>query len=80
MLELSKTTNKVTGVKQTLRALECGEAKQVYLALDADEKILIRVKDFCSKQSVEIVYTESMKQLGKVCGIDVDAAVACILK
>lgn len=72
--------NKVVGVKQTVKAIKSGFAKTVYIAKDADDKLLQSVKVLVDENSLELVYINTMKELGKLCGIDVGAATAAILK
>lgn len=78
--QLSTTTNKVVGQKQTLRALKDGAVHTVFLAQDADGKVTKPVLSECEGQSIEVVTVESMEALGKACSIKVKAAVAAILK
>ncbi|MDP4180040.1 MAG: ribosomal L7Ae/L30e/S12e/Gadd45 family protein [Bacillota bacterium] len=80
MLESIKSSKKTIGVRQSLKAVENGLAGTVYIAKDADEKVVRNIKDMCLSNQVQVVYIDSMKQLGKACGIEVGAAVACILK
>lgn len=80
MLESIKSSKKTIGIRQSLKAVESGIAGTVYIAKDADEKVVRNIKELCSVSSVEIVYIDTMKQLGKACGIEVGAAVACVLK
>lgn len=80
MLENLKSAKKVIGVKQSAKALENGTAKIVIMARDAEQKVTSGILELCRMNSVDIVYEDSMKQLGKLCGIDVGAAVVCLLK
>ncbi|SET78674.1 large subunit ribosomal protein L7A [Natronincola peptidivorans] len=80
MLEALQQTNKVIGVKQTNKALNQDKVKTLYLAQDAEAFLLEKLKDAANKKEVEILYVDSMKKLGKACGIDVSAAAAAILK
>lgn len=80
MLEKLKGSNKVVGIKQCLKAIESGNVDCVFIAEDADEKLLRGIKEACSAKSIELVNIESKKALGKACGIEVGSAVACILK
>lgn len=68
------------GTKQTIRSIELNHAEEVYIARDADSKITTKVIHLCKKYQVPYVYVDSMKQLGKACGIDVGAAMAATLK
>jgi large subunit ribosomal protein L7A len=80
VLERLKNENKVIGIKQSLKSVESGSAEIVFIANDAEEKVVKDLKDLCMKNNIEIIYVETMKQLGKACGIEVGAASACILK
>lgn len=79
MLEALRNSNKAIGIKQTLKAVENHTARMVFIAKDADEKVTAPLKDLCKRNSVEIVYADTMKQLGKACGIEVGASAVCIL-
>ena len=80
MLELLKKSKKTIGTKQTLKAIEKEVAITVFIARDADERVTGNLIKMSRSQGVEIVYVESMKQLGKACGIEVGAAAAAIVK
>lgn len=79
MLEALKGSNKAIGIKQTLKAVENKTARVVFIARDADAKVTGPLKDLCMSGNVEIVYADTMKQLGKACGIEVGASAVCIL-
>jgi len=67
------------GTKQTTKAVENGTAAKVFVARDADPKLTGKIAALAKKHNVELVYVDSMKQLGKACGIDVGAAMAAIV-
>ncbi|MDP5276875.1 50S ribosomal protein L7ae-like protein [Chengkuizengella axinellae] len=67
------------GTKQTLKVIERGSATEVYVAEDADPKVTNKVISLCKEKNVNLIYVDSMKQLGKACGIEVGAAVAAII-
>ncbi|AJA49737.1 putative ribosomal protein L7Ae-like [Clostridium pasteurianum DSM 525 = ATCC 6013] len=71
---------KVVGIKQTIKAIKNGDGRIVYIAKDADNKLVNTVEALSIEHSLEIVYVETMKELGKLCGIDVGAASALILE
>jgi large subunit ribosomal protein L7A len=79
VVESLRDRKKVVGIKQSMKAIENGEAKLVYVAKDADERLSSKIIDLCKKQNVQVTYVDTMKLLGKACNIDVGAAVACIL-
>jgi large subunit ribosomal protein L7A len=73
------TGKKVVGAKQTEKAIKSGQAKIVYIAEDAEAKVTAPILELCKQNNVEVVFVETMKKLGMLCGIDVGAATACIL-
>ncbi|NLS44818.1 MAG: 50S ribosomal protein L7Ae-like protein [Firmicutes bacterium] len=77
--ELRMARRKAIGTKQTIKALERGEAKTVYLAEDAEKRVTKSVLELCKANGVEITYVNTMAQLGKACGIEVGAASVAIL-
>jgi large subunit ribosomal protein L7A len=80
VLEVLKGSNKAIGIKQTLKAVENKTAVKVFIAKDADEKITANLKELCHANGIEIVYVDTMKQLGKAVGIEVGASTACVLR
>lgn len=70
---------KVTGVKQSTKSLKNGLGKTLYVARDAEEELTRPVIDLANLLGVEIVYVKTMRDLGKLCGIEVSAAVALLL-
>lgn len=72
------TGKKVIGVKQTTKAIKNGEGKIVYVANNADTEIIRNIEILCKEFSLQIVYVDTMKDLGKLCGIDVGAATALL--
>lgn len=71
---------KVIGVKQTLKALEEDLATELFVASDADHKVLLKVIHLAESKNIPISKVNSMKKLGKACGIDVSAATVAIVK
>jgi len=69
-------SKRVVGAKQTLKAITNGNVLKVYIAKDAEEHVTKRIKELCEENSIEIVYIDTMKELGVMCGIDVGAAAA----
>ena len=67
------------GTKQATRLVEQGIASEVFVAKDADPRITNKVVTLCKKCGVKVTYVDSMKQLGKACGIEVGAAIAAVV-
>ncbi|MBS4021494.1 MAG: ribosomal L7Ae/L30e/S12e/Gadd45 family protein [Dethiobacter sp.] len=76
---LKQAKSIVTGTKQTLKAVQTGKAKRVFVARDADERVLRLVLDMCEEKNVPVSFAEKMEGLGKACGIKVKAATAAIV-
>ena len=68
------------GFKQTVRALEEEKAEKVYLSEDCAGHMRSRIEDLCAKTGVQLLYAESMAELGRLCEIEVKASCAVILK
>jgi large subunit ribosomal protein L7A len=68
------------GTKQTMRMVETGQAEEVYVAQDAENHLISKIVQLCSTHSVKITYVDTMKELGKACGIEVGTAMAVVLK
>ena len=68
------------GFKQTMRAISDKTAVKVLLAEDCEEKISIPVKEACGAAGIQIESVQTMRMLGKECGIDVKASCAAILR
>lgn len=75
-----KSENKVVGAKQVRRALDSSEAQIVYIAKDADKEVVSDIEKDSKDKRIEILYIDSMRELGEACGIDISAAVAALLK
>lgn len=71
---------RVVGAKQTLKAVQSGEAEVVYLAQDADEYVTGPIRTECVRKGIDIIEVETMTELGRACSIEVGAAVAGIMK
>ncbi|MTI68420.1 MAG: 50S ribosomal protein L7ae-like protein [Firmicutes bacterium] len=80
MLSELKNCKKVIGTKQAKRALLDDNAKLIYIAKDAESHVVNKIKELSKSKSVEIVLVDTMRDLGKACGIDVSAASVAIIK
>jgi large subunit ribosomal protein L7A len=69
----------IVGTKQTVKALKDGKVKYLVVATDADAKVTDKVISAAKEVQVPISEVDSMKKLGKACGIEVAAAAVAIL-
>lgn len=77
---LEAAKKKTVGTRQTLKAVEKGIAKIVYVASDAEKHVIRPLLQLCAEHNVEIVYLDTMEDLGRSCGIEVKAASAAIVE
>ena len=78
--ELENAAKRVVGVKQVRRAMADGRTMCLFMARDADSQILAPLKRLAAEQNVEVRWVDTMRELGRVCGITVGATVAAALK
>ncbi|ARK28507.1 50S ribosomal protein L7ae-like protein [Halalkalibacter krulwichiae] len=70
----------VIGTKQTLKALDEGHVSEVIIAKDAEFRVIYKVEALAKAKDIPLLYVDSMKQLGKACGIEVGAATVALRK
>lgn len=74
------TQHCVIGTRQVMRALEQRTLARAMLAQDADQALKDKLTAALERAEVPYTWTDSMKQLGQQCGINVGAAVVGLLK
>lgn len=77
---LESAKKKIVGTKQTLKALEKGLAKKVFIASDAEQHVVKPLLRYCQEKGIPVVTIDTMKDLGKACGIEVGCASAALIK
>ena len=80
MQKLIDADLRVTGLRQVLRALDQQQLAWAVVALDADAKVKDQVIPALQAARIPFETIPTMKELGKICGISVGAAVAGVLK
>lgn len=73
-METLKDKKKVIGVKQVMKAIDKNTVTKVYIADDADERIVRPLKELCAEKSVAVEAVPTVQQLGQACAIEVGAA------
>ena len=76
--ELAKS-KVVVGAKQLRKALDRGNARQVFLARNADPALTESLAALCQHHGVAYAWVNSMDDLGRACGIEVGAATATVV-
>ena len=77
---LKAAKQRTVGLKQTLKAIEKGQAKIVFIADDAEQHVTTPLLELCSEKAVPVEAVASMEELGKACNIEVGAATAAVLQ
>ena len=80
MIQEKSGPNKVVGAKQAKRALRDGRAVRLFMAMDADPRLLQPLVQEAVNRQVPVSQVSTMKELGAACGIAVGAAVAVLTK
>lgn len=76
---LAKAQSRAVGTRQTMKALENGTAEVVFVARDAEPRVVRPVEELCRRMGAELVYVNDMRELGKYCSINVGAAAAAVI-
>ena len=77
---LADAGSRGVGAKQVIRALEEGRVSEAWVARDADLTLTQRVVDRCYRANIPCREVPTMQELGRLCGIDVKAAAAALLR
>lgn len=81
VVRVSSQTGKVRkGTNETTKAIERGQAKLVIIAEDVEPpEVVAHLPIICEERKCHYVYVPSKQELGKVLGIDIGTAAACII-
>ncbi|MDR7482717.1 MAG: ribosomal L7Ae/L30e/S12e/Gadd45 family protein [Armatimonadota bacterium] len=79
LARLRAATSRVVGSSQTAKAVVRGLATEVFVAEDADRRVVEPVIRAAAERGVPITEVDSMAALGRACGIAVGAAAAAVL-
>ena len=69
-----------TGFKQAVRALNDKNAEKLIIAEDCEDRIKDELSSLAETDGTPVTYVPTMKELGSMCGIEVGASCAVILK
>ncbi|WP_027365857.1 ribosomal L7Ae/L30e/S12e/Gadd45 family protein [Desulfotruncus alcoholivorax] len=69
---------KTVGTKQTIKAIKKNLALVVYVADNAESHVIDPIIRACEEKKIPYIRVDSMKLLGKACGINVECATAAI--
>jgi large subunit ribosomal protein L7A len=69
----------IIGTKQTVKAIQTMDISEVIIAEDADRRVINKVMQLSVDKDIPVTKVESMKKLGRACGIEVGAATVAII-
>ncbi len=70
---------KAVGANQTAKAIGKGRVQIVFVAQDADRRVIEGVLTAARERGLEVIEIASTRDLGRACGIAVGAAAAAVL-
>lgn len=79
-LEKLRTARTVAGIHQVCRVVESGAAEMVFIAADADERVLGTLLTACRDVGIIPDRTATKAELGAHARLDVGAAAVAILR
>ena len=71
---------KVIGIKQASKAIRNGKGTVLYVAKDAERKLINPLLELAFKNEIKVIEIDTMRNLGKMCGIDVQSSATLILE
>jgi large subunit ribosomal protein L7A len=77
--KVSQAKEFIVGTKQTVKALKSGKANELIVADDADPNITSKVVEIALENDIPVHHVDSMKKLGKACGIHVGASAVAVI-
>ena len=78
---IKEAREKIVGLKQTLRAIQQDRISTVYIAEDVEEHILRKIVGPCQEKDIPLIKANmTQKELGRLCQIEVGAAIIGIIK
>jgi large subunit ribosomal protein L7A len=78
MEELSDASKRIVGSKQVIKHAGSLKNGKVYIARDADEPLIEKLKQECEKHNIEYDVSHTMQQIGSASGIEVGSACAAV--
>ncbi len=78
--QIRAAETRAVGASQTVKAVRRGRATLVLVAQDADRKVIDPVIRAAQEREVPLAEVDSMRELGRACGIAVGAAAAAVLE
>ena len=76
--DLADPGRRIVGSKQVIKHAEELRYSKVFIAKDADETLIQRLRETCDKFGIEYDMSHTMQQIGIASGIEVGSACAAV--
>ncbi|CCQ93758.1 alternative ribosomal protein L7A [[Clostridium] ultunense Esp] len=76
--KVKQAKEKIVGTKRVMKAIEKGQVLEVIIASDAESRVTSPILERCREKNLTVTTVDSMKKLGRACGIEVGAAVVAL--
>lgn len=76
--KVKQAKEKIVGTKKVMKAIDSGLACEVVIAADADARVTTPILERCRERNLPVSTVDSMKKLGRACGIEVGAAAVAL--
>lgn len=76
--KVKQAKEKIVGTKKVMKAIESGRLVEVIIASDAESRITDPILALCRERHLPVTTVDSMKKLGRACGIEVGAAAVAL--
>lgn len=78
--DLSDPSKRIVGSKQVIKHAGSKIISKVFIAKDADEPLIRKLKETCEMHGIEYDMSHTMQQIGYASGIEVGSACAALKK
>ena len=76
--DLSDPGKRIVGSKQVIKHAGRFSYSKVFIAKDADEPLIEKLKQTCERNAIEYDMSHTMQQIGTASGIEVGCAAAAV--
>ncbi|ADO77818.1 ribosomal L7Ae/L30e/S12e/Gadd45 family protein [Halanaerobium praevalens] len=80
MLSDKSGADLLVGSRQSLKAIANNQVKMIFLAKDIDQPLKKEIFEAVNNNNIPFKIVKDKNELGRICGIDVSAASAVLLK
>jgi len=77
---LKKRALRVVGARQVLRAVKEENAEMVFVALDADAQMRLKIEQAAREAGIPLQTVSTMEELASLCRVDVPSAAAAVIR